>query len=215
MTPASAQFAAALRAAMRHRGASNRGVAVVCGTTEAAVSQWRRGEHLPTLRCANKLAEALHAPDLLTLCVRLRSGTCIVCKGPFTDESGRRKYCSVRCRTYAAKGVSVSHPTDARQAAIDAYCRSCEPELACRTPRCELRAFSPLPLVTLERVEPATRVPRWTPERRAATALRSTAYWSDPANRAKQRLAVRAAMTPAVRARISAGVKRAKARAAA
>jgi hypothetical protein len=57
----------------------------------------------------------------------------------------RRRYCSDECRLIAhALGVQPS--LSGIQAAVDQFCRACEPEGVCRMPSCQLQPFSPLPL---------------------------------------------------------------------
>jgi transcriptional regulator with XRE-family HTH domain len=205
-----ARFADALRASMKARGISTNQLAKAIGTSGSAVHQTMRGAHLPTLRTANRLAEALADPELFSLMVTIRTIECAICRRTFVAEA-RRIYCTVECRLLAAKGVSVTPAADQRQLAIEAFCRECEPEGACRDGSCVLRAFSPLPLVPLETVRLAERAVRWTADRRWRQGERSREYWSQPANRAAQSIAIRAGMTPEVRAKISASCRRRRA----
>jgi hypothetical protein len=72
------------------------------------------------------------------------------------------------------------------QAAVEAFCRSCEPEGFCRTPACELRPVSPLPLEPrLVLPEPVHRAQgAWGPINRPTTLAASRAAlqrrWSRP-----------------------------------
>lgn len=71
--------------------------------------------------------------------------------------------------------------------AIDAMCRGCEPEGACRTPDCPLRPFSPLPLAqrdaTVARTVREIRSRSWTPERRERFRESLTRRWARPGER--------------------------------
>lgn len=121
-------------------------------------------------------------------------------------NQGAKRYCTVSCRDLAAEERLASsrirsggQTGDARQTraaiqrlrsgiriaeersrelvdAIDAMCRSCEPQGVCRTADCPLRSFSPLPFRihgsgdarTRQEIEEATTQKRWTPAARAA-----------------------------------------------
>lgn len=99
--------------------------------------------------------------------------------------------------------------------AIAAMCRSCEPMGLCRTPSCELRPVSPLPLVERGRPEPRTATQirlevASRPELVAARAAGSRARWERPGERARQcerALAMHARRTPEERAEIVAKAK--------
>lgn len=60
-----------------------------------------------------------------------------------TDDGRRRYQALARLRS----GIRIAEAKTAElRVAIDAMCRSCEPEGVCRTAECPLRGFSPLPL---------------------------------------------------------------------
>ena len=73
--------------------------------------------------------------------------------------------------------------------AIDAMCRSCEPEGACAQPECALRAFSPLPMrgrptgLLEARREPTAAEAAVTAEKRRVAMVRR---WEDPEARERQ-----------------------------
>ncbi|MES2210932.1 MAG: hypothetical protein V4515_12240 [Chloroflexota bacterium] len=87
---------------------------------------------------------------------------------------GRRRYQEV-ARLRSGIRIAEERSADLLGAIAD-MCASCEPEGACRTADCALRAFSPLPLATHRTATPATReqslamrtAERWTPAARAA-----------------------------------------------
>ncbi len=121
-----------------------------------------------------------------------------------SGNMGAKRYCSVACRETAAnERLSIRRTRQAGQtdsakrryqalarlrsgmrivearasdqaAAIAAMCRDCEPQGACRTPDCPLRAYSPLPLTVHRSHDPKTRdqalairtAKRWTPAAR-------------------------------------------------
>lgn len=120
-----------------------------------------------------------------------------------------------------AKFTKLQRRIDGQAEAIDAMCRSCEPEGLCREEECPLRAFSPLPLAgsyTEHRPSGQLRVVEgsWGPHNRPKTlvAIREAAErrWSRPGARVEQRERAKAffaGLTPDQRAehgrKISAG----------
>jgi hypothetical protein len=120
---------------------------------------WRTGRMLPRHGTAVRLAEALSWPRLRILAEEARRKTCVVDGREFIDDSGsdNRRYCSTSCHEVADKGRKgrptreVAAGAERRAArlvaAIEAMCRSCEPEGMCRTADCPLRPVSPLPCV--------------------------------------------------------------------
>lgn len=172
-------FAVALREQMKRRGVSNRTLAATIGTSSEAVNMMVRGTVLPTVTTAGKLADALLDQSLLSMVVAARTRPCAVCRKTVTDHGNRhRLYCGATCYRLGRKGVTVTLPViDERDAAIQAMCRSCEPAGQCRTFECALRPVSPLPYVPATDAPIAVQPDPWTPERRAATGLRSKDAW--------------------------------------
>lgn len=74
---------------------------------------------------------------------------------------------------------SVQQRLDVARVAVDAFCRSCEPDGYCQTPECELRPVSPLPLVT--------------EAREVRQAVKADGPWGNEQNRQNQLVALRAA----------------------
>ena len=90
---------------------------------------------------------------------------------------------------------------DSQRTAVDAFCRGCEPDGYCKTPTCDLRSVSPLPVLDYVDREVRTARPapgpwgteqarqnqlaavreanrrRWTPEERLRQGERSRARW--------------------------------------
>ena len=141
------------------RGKSLRGLAAESGVARTAMYFYRDGVNLPSLEVAGRLADALDWPRLVAIVEEARSGTCEECARSFasTAGSGNRRFCSEDCRRRAYSRrvhlrpardrAVVAERTSARYvAAVDAFCRSCELDGACRTPGCPLRIVSPLPL---------------------------------------------------------------------
>lgn len=94
------------------------------------------------------------------------------------------------------------------QASVGAFCRGCEPSGICRTPECELRPVSPLPLGVSDKVGDIAHRPEgphgpthraaWLAATRAGNARR----WDRPGERERQGEATRtryAALTPVQR----------------
>jgi predicted nucleic acid-binding Zn ribbon protein len=154
-----AEFGRELTKAMHARKAGTRTVAALSGSGRTAVMYWRTGRMLPRYETAVRLADALSWPALRTVAESARSKACVVCSAVFIDDSGsdNRRYCSEDCHVVAEKAragrptrtVAVRSERRAAllAAAVEAMCRSCEPEGVCRTVECPLRSVSPLRLV--------------------------------------------------------------------
>lgn len=139
-------YGLALRRAMNRRAMSVPTLARAVHVSAAMVCLYRRGRNLPSVDKAEQIADALGSPELATLAVRLRIGTCRVCRRAFRRERSRRVYCSIACRKAHHAGAVTLPRLDPRQAAIDAMCQGCEPDGECRDGTCALRPFSPLPV---------------------------------------------------------------------
>jgi transcriptional regulator with XRE-family HTH domain len=153
------RFGLELDRAVRLRGVSLRSLAVRAGVSRSLLYFYREGVSLPTLEAAGRLAEELDCRRLVAIAEEARSGTCELCARAFTSTAGagNRRFCSDDCRRIAYEHRTRKRPardravraerTAARHvAAVDAFCRACEPDGACRTPECPLRVVSPLPL---------------------------------------------------------------------
>ena len=148
---------------LEERHVSRRGLAAHLSTSRSLLQMWIRGEVLPSLESAGRLAEALADDRFLEIVKASRIGKCPCGREFLIDGGGRRKYCSPECLRAEQKvrnGVLPNRETLARRlesyrAATDAMCRSCEPEGLCRTPECALRDVSPLPLVRITSMDVA------------------------------------------------------------
>ena len=113
-------------------------------------------------------------------------------------------------RTTRNRGVRITlaRDLDRSNAAVEAFCRSCEWDGFCKAPECELRPVSPLPLEPrLELPEPAEPAQgAWGPDNRESMleVVRevNAARWSRPGERDKageRKRAWHASLTPAER----------------
>ena len=126
-------------------------------------------KHAISYEMAARIAEALDSPQLMQAVTAMRTKTCLICGASYIDTTNtmRKEYCRSLCtrvdvqrkereyqgqwkdrKVMKANGearVFSRRYLDAKKA-IDAYCRSCEPEGLCRTEDCPLRSQSPLPL---------------------------------------------------------------------
>lgn len=148
----SQRFKAAMQKAMRERGLTNRALANQLGVSETMVGYWTQGRYVPALGNAEKIATILNRPALLEIARVHHTGRCLACGRTFKRNSTRRQYCAQSCQRDYQKGVRGPTVVDPRQAAIDAFCKGCEPEGICRDDECALRAFSPFIFVPLRRV---------------------------------------------------------------
>ncbi len=146
------RFDAVLHRALLRRGMGTRALAAAIGVSAPAVRYWRRGEYLPSMEMAERLADVLGEPAILDAVRAARTGTCRLCgRGRLIRISSRRYYCSDRCRRLAEKGVTPKVP-DERDVAIAHFCAQCEPEGLCRDIDCPLRPVSPLPFARMSGV---------------------------------------------------------------
>jgi transcriptional regulator with XRE-family HTH domain len=158
-----AAFGAILRRTMADRGVDVRALASALDMDASSVVDWRRGVRLPRVESAAAIADALSAPVIAEAVVRQRTMQCALCGRDFLFNNvggRRRRYCSQDCganawnserRRVTEKDWGMVHTRwrsryQKAQAAIEAFCRSCEWDGICKTPDCELRAVSPLPL---------------------------------------------------------------------
>lgn len=146
---ATVAYSVALRDAMHRRGVLSRVLAEAVGVSRNAVCFYREGRYLPRPDVAGRIAEYLDAPELHKLASSGRRIRCVTCGRTVLRGKTRRRYCSAECWRAVARNPPLAE--NAERAAIDAYCRGCEPEGVCRTPACPLQPFSPLPLVELTR----------------------------------------------------------------
>lgn len=174
MTHESVAFGRSLKAVMQERRVPCKELAAVTGKSMSSITQARAGRFMPSIAYAVVLSEALHAPELLALCAKLRTRTCELCEREYVSmhRGGYpQRWCSVQCRDTGRARESGEFDKAwrllrydrwkrlavKRQGAVDAMCWDCEPEGACRTSGCPLRPVSPLPLIGAIRVPQAAR----------------------------------------------------------
>lgn len=73
----------------RKVGAKRLSAAIQTGTSSVAV--WRNGDNLPRTDTAQRLADTLNWPKLLTIAREGRTGHCERCGEPFINEGGSPK----------------------------------------------------------------------------------------------------------------------------
>lgn len=157
------RFGNELDRAMRGREVSSRKLAPALGMSRTSVMYWRTGRILPRVDTARRLAEYLDWPRLITLSRELRKKTCPVDGIEFVDDSGsdNRIYCRPACQELVGKrnagrpvrvlAVRFERALERHRAAVEAFCRGCEPEGRCRDAECALRPISLLPLADARR----------------------------------------------------------------
>lgn len=197
------RLGARLTKALHDGKISKRGLALELGTARSLVTMWCKGDALPSLEVAAKLARAVGDDEILALARAARVLTCPVDQREFEWRGGGNAlYCSDRCRKIGANANSRKPPVtmlegqiaELRQAVGD-YCRGCEPEGVCRTFDCPLRGVSPLPLklgTEVDEVEPWSQGPL-SIEGRQALGDKARARWADPEYKARVGEAVRRA----------------------
>lgn len=99
---AASRFGAELRRAMVARKVGALRLAEAVGSGTSAIAVWRSGDNLPRTDTAQRLAEALRWPRLLTLAREGRVGTCERCGTSFVNEGGSpKRFCTAECRYVA------------------------------------------------------------------------------------------------------------------
>ena len=144
------EFAHALRDAMRRQGVTGAALSRRLGCSSAAtVGQWAAGLQLPRVAQAERLADALHEPELLEAVICARGVVCQGCEMAFVNDSPRqRRFHSRTCaRKHRRAADQPSESEVARlRTAVATMCQGCAPEGACPIADCALRPVSPLPL---------------------------------------------------------------------
>lgn len=151
------RFGSELRKAMTTRHATVRGTATNIGLSRTLLHFYRDGVNLPRIETAERLALELDWPRLMSIALEARTGACELCGTSFPAQgSGNKRYCSEDCRRVACarrsgtstrgRAVVAERRATRLAAAIDAFCRACEPDGVCRMADCQLRDVSPLPV---------------------------------------------------------------------
>lgn len=203
---AAVRFGKELIRAIAASGATKQDLARATGHREALIWAWTKGNHLPRIESAQKLASALNAPKLVQICVDGRKTNCVECGKVLVQASGpMKRYCSSRCQNIQfklrhAKGsprervVSAERQLSVYTNAVQEMCFTCEPEGMCRDNGCPLRVVSPLPVMVYEAdadvVQPSEMDryhKRWQSlEERRKQAERSRQYWATRTAEEKQ-----------------------------
>ena len=158
-------FATALRSAMTARGLTIREAAALAHINAQTVSNIVNGRNEPAHHTAVRLSAALDWPQLAYISEQDRRRRCAVCRQRFVTVHrtlSRRRYCGEKCQQTAwRRKLAKGRATVERKArykltgalgAIADFCRACEPvDRVCKMPKCELREFSPLPLIQVAR----------------------------------------------------------------
>ncbi len=142
------------------------------GVPRETVYGWKTRGMVPFVKNAAKLATLLDSPAIATMILEIRTKKCQACGKVFTVDGVGRKHntavaCSRKCgyrrtkileRAQRQDGIIRERWTletqmeearaerDKARAAIRRFCLSCEWDGICKTPECELRDESPLPL---------------------------------------------------------------------
>lgn len=166
------EWGRALRATMAATGTTQATLAAVLGVNPGSAMGWYRGRRMPSMARGLRIAEVLGSERLAETLIRLLTVRCEGCGQPFTETMHRsggreRRWCGRSCKyTAHNKGREADDKAErrrrsqfweyrAREArerltiasdAVGAFCRACSPD-GCRTPACELRPVSPIPLV--------------------------------------------------------------------
>lgn len=154
-------FAAELRKAVATRGVRGVDVWRPAGINRSTWQRVLQDKDIPSMDTAERLADQLDWPRLVTVAAAARTKPCVVCGAAFlaASKAERAKYCSHACASLVharreRDAARVRTLTDTRlvrkrladhQAAVARFCRRCA-DHACPDAKCELRDLSPLPL---------------------------------------------------------------------
>ena len=141
----SIRYAAVLRAELARTGMSRSELGRRIGVSSTAVGYYCQARDLPRPEIGVLVADALCSGELARMATAGAVIRCAQCGRERFRGQTRRRYCSDECRRIASE-LGVTAPVSGIQAAVDLFCRDCEPEGVCRTHRCQLQPFSPLPL---------------------------------------------------------------------
>ena len=148
-----------IRRAMTDRGLRAADVADAIGAKRQEVTAWLKGLYLPAIERAQQLSDLFMDERVLEDNLHARTVSCALraCRRSFIRPTRtRQRFCSPECWRLAKKGGATvtRHPA---MEAIAAYCCACEPSGVCQTSDCQLRLFSPLPLVARASVRALAR----------------------------------------------------------
>jgi len=200
----SAKLGAHLTHELAIRRISKKGLAQTLSTSRSLLTLWCKGDVLPSLDQARELSEALADPSILKIVMAGRMLTCPVCSRTFEWRGGgRATYCSDRCRKYGANAATrrrsnlpmVESALAMHKAVVATFCGACEPDGICKTPACDLRPVSPLPLrsaIEVDAAQPWKQGPL-SAVGRASHRLASARRWAKPGERERMGALIRAA----------------------
>lgn len=156
-----------IAALTRRRGITQMALATKLGVSNSAVTTWVRGTSLPRPATAGRLVELFDSKHLAEILEEVSTLTCVQCGAPFRHRTAKRgRFCRHECwarywnqyKVQQRSGdradllVSVRNENDElrfilrqHENVLAAWCRQCSQSL-CRTPECEWRSLSPLPL---------------------------------------------------------------------
>lgn len=158
------------KAALRQRGISASDLARAVGVIPDTMFRTLRGEQAGSIELWNRITEELGRPDLMEIVLKNFERTCRVCMATYYDyvirrvgSKRERMTCSKVCGDTWAKRAKrtanerasgrdltmMRRKVERYDAAVVAFCRSCEPLGVCRNEDCELRTISPLPFIPI------------------------------------------------------------------
>lgn len=163
------RWGTAIRKQRDGRGLTREQVASAIGIYERSLWAIEKGRTLCEYKIAVDLCEYLGTPALMAQMVEFRTRVCDVCGKRYLDTTNVtvKRSCSKACRgvdnqrkvredNRRRANRAVAQARGEAQmlrsrftvyvAAVEAMCKGCEPEGICRTPSCELRTVSPLPI---------------------------------------------------------------------
>jgi DNA-binding XRE family transcriptional regulator len=150
-----------IRSQRMRAGMGTRTLAEAAGVSRAQVCEYERGNNVPSLPVALRLADALGSNAIVDISREALTRPCKRCGDPVTRMAGRPGlYCSEGCERLHR----LAHPRElvyrvndqltadvrAYRAAIGAMCAACPDGASgvCRMADCPLRPVSPIPLVS-------------------------------------------------------------------
>lgn len=155
-------FASAMQAARRRNRVGTRVISESAGVSRTLVLAYLRGDNIPSIAVAERLADALAAPELLQLARQSRIRACKRCRKEIAVSVGRPPvFCSNACRSLSAPAKREADPRKIRiltdevrsyRNRIADMCAACPDGEGgvCKGYECPLRPVSPLRLEAID-----------------------------------------------------------------
>lgn len=172
-----ALFATAFAEFLDRNNTTAADVARHVGMQYQRVFKWLKGRAMPSIHVVHLICDAYGDDEIMRAAIKANTRKCASCRTDFLAEKpqGRKFLCGTECRRQSnrllrkagksAVGMAEYKKEDPYPAAVDKFCKTCEPSGFCKTPSCPLRVVSPLPLFSKTEARNGSGV-NWSEERK-------------------------------------------------